>query len=88
MQKIFEAERGWKITSQESLTDFIIVLEIETGRTVTKTSLKKLLKKYNQKGTQYGWEAESVCSLLEIFELTKETDLRNIFRQLAENKVT
>ncbi|QCE39912.1 hypothetical protein [Psychroserpens sp. NJDZ02] len=87
-EKIFEAERDWKITSQESLNDFIIVLETETGGTVTKTSLKKLLKKYNRKDTQYGWEAESVCSLLEIFELTKETDLRNIFRQLAEDKVT
>ncbi len=87
-EKIFEAERDWKMTSQESLNDFIIVLEKETGGTVTKTSLNKLLKKYHRKLAQYAWEAESVCSILEIFELTKETNLRNIFRQLAENKVT
>jgi hypothetical protein len=87
-EKIFEAERDWKMTSQESLNDFLIILETETGGTVTKTSLTKLLKRYNRKDTQYGWEAESVCSLLDIFELTKETDLRNIFRQLAENKAT
>ena len=86
-EKIFEAERDWKMTSQESLNDFMIVLENEIGGTVTMTSLEKLLKKYNRKDTQFGWEAESVCSLLEIFKLTKETDLRNIFSQLAK-KVT
>ena len=87
-EKILEAENDWKMTSQESLNDYMIVLETETGETVTMTSLKKLLKKYNRKDTQFGWEAESVCSLLEIFELTKETDLRKIFSQLAKNKVT
>ena len=82
-EKILEAERGWRI-SFESLNDFIIVLEKEVGGIVTETSLNKLLKKYNQNIAQYAWEAESICYLLDIFELTKETELRNIFNNLTE----
>jgi len=46
-EKILKAERDWNI-SLESLNDFITVLEKEIGGTATKTSLNKLLKKYNQ----------------------------------------
>lgn len=81
-EKILEAERDWRI-SQESLNDFIIILEKETGGSVTKKSLSKLLKKYNQNIAQYAWEAESVCYLLEIFELTDLEDLRLVFTDLS-----
>jgi len=87
-EKIFEAERDWKMTSQEPLNDFMTVLEKETGEIVTKTSLKKLLKKYNQNLSKYAWEAEGICSLLEIFELTEESELRNIFSNIAKKNKT
>ena len=82
-EKILEAERDWRI-SLEFLNDFITVLEKEVGGTVTKTSLDKLLKKYNQNIAQYAWESESVSYLLDIFDLTKKTELRIIFNELAE----
>jgi len=81
-EKILEAERDWRI-SMESLNDFIIILEKETAGSVTKKSLNKLLKKYNQNVAKYAWEAESVCYLLEIFELTDLEDLRLIFTDLS-----
>ncbi|MDO3695222.1 hypothetical protein QVZ41_10235 [Wenyingzhuangia sp. chi5] len=86
-EKIIKAERDWRI-SLDSLNDFIIILEKEVGGNVTKTSLNKLLKKYNRNIAQYTWEAESVCYLLDIFDLTKETELRNIFNKLTEKVKT
>ena len=85
-EKILEAESNWGDwkTSVKNLNEFIIVLEKEVGGTVKKTSLKKLLKRYNRNISQYAWEAESVCYLLDIFKLTKETELRNIFNKLTE----
>lgn len=82
-EKILEAERDWRI-SIDSLNDFITILEKEVGGTVTKTSLNKLLKKYNRNISQYAWESESVCYLLDIFDLTKKNDLRIIFNELTE----
>lgn len=85
-EKILEAENDWGDwkTSVKNLNEFILVLENEVGGVVTKISLNKLLKKYNQNITQNAWEAESVCSLLEIFEFTKEIELRKIFNELTE----
>ncbi|XRE43225.1 hypothetical protein ACIVBQ_001429 [Tenacibaculum discolor] len=85
-EKILEAEQDWGDwnTSVKNLNDFILVLEKEIGGTVTKASLKKLLKKYNQNLTEKAWEAESICSLLEIFELTKEIELKKIFSELIK----
>ena len=80
-EKILEAERDWRI-SLKTLTDFITELEKEVGGTVTKTSLNKLLRKYNRNISQYAGESESVSYLLDIFELTKETELKNIFNKL------
>ncbi|MFI1770235.1 hypothetical protein [Thalassobellus citreus] len=82
-EKILEAERDWRI-SLDSLNDFIIILEKEVGGNVTRTSLNKLLEKYNRNIAQYAWEAESVCYLLDIFELTRETELRKIINNLTE----
>ncbi len=82
-EKILEAERDWRI-SLESLNDFIILLEKEVGGTVTKISLNKLLKKYNRNIAEYAWEMESVTYLLAIFELTEETELRNVFAGLTK----
>ncbi|MBD3892162.1 hypothetical protein [Olleya marilimosa] len=86
-EKILKAERDWNI-SLESLNDFITVLEKEIGGTATKTSLNKLLKKYNQNIAQYAWESESVSYLLDIFDLTKKTELRIIFNELTEKLKT
>ncbi|WP_215226697.1 hypothetical protein [Echinicola shivajiensis] len=85
-EKILEAENDWGDleTSFENLNEFIIVLEKEVGEDVTKASLKKLLKKYNQNVALNSWKAESICSLLEIFELTKEIYLRKIFNELTK----
>lgn len=86
-EKILEAENDWGNwkTSVKNLNEFIIALEKEVGGTVTETSLNKLLKKYNRNISQNAWEAESVCSLLAIFEFTKEVDLRKIFNELIKN---
>jgi recombinational DNA repair protein RecR len=87
-EKILEAENDWGDwkTSVKNLNEFIIALEKEVGGTATKTSLNKLLKKYNRNIAQNAWKAETVCSLLEIFELTKETELRKIFNNLTEKQ--
>ena len=82
-EKILEAERDWRI-SLKYLNDFINILEKEIGGTVTKTSLNKLLKKYNLNISQYAWESESVSYLLDIFDLTQKTELRIIFNELTE----
>jgi hypothetical protein len=85
-EKILEAENDWGDwkTSVKNLNEFIIALEKEVGGTITKSSLNKLLKKYNRNIAQNAWEAETVCSLLEIFDLTKEIELRKIFNNLTE----
>ena len=82
-EKILDAQRDWK-TSVNNLNEFITALEKEIGGTATKTGLNKLLKKYDRNITQNAWKAESVSSLLEIFELTKEINLRKIFNELIE----
>ncbi|CAM1363323.1 conserved protein of unknown function [Tenacibaculum soleae] len=85
-EKVLEAENDWGDwkTSVKNLNEFIIVLEKEVGGIVTKTSLNKLLKKYNQNINQNAWKAESICSLLEIFKLTREVELKKIFLELTE----
>ena len=85
-EKVLESGNDWGDwkTSVKNLNEFIIVLEKEVGGIVTKTSLNKLLKKYNQNITQNAWKAESICSLLEIFKLTREVELKKIFLELTE----
>jgi len=85
-EKILEAERDWRI-SFETINEFISVLEKVVDGSVTKSSLNKLLKKYKRNISQNAWEMESVNYLLEIFELTKETELRKIIIKLTK-KVT
>ena len=85
-EKILDAERDWRI-SFETINEFISVLEKVVDGSVTKSSLNKLLKKYKRNISQNAWEMESVSYLLEIFELTKETELRKIIIKLTE-KVT
>lgn len=86
-KKILEAERDWRI-SFETLNEFITALEKVIGGTVTKSSLKKLLKHYKLNVGQNAWEIESISYLLDIFELTKETELRKIFVELTEKKTS
>ena len=89
-EKILEAENDWGDwkTSVKNLNDFIIALEKEVGGTVTKSSLNELLKKYNRNIAQNTWEAESVCSLLEIFDFTQEIELRKVFNELTKKVKT
>ena len=81
-EKILEAERDWRI-SFETVNEFITVLEKVVDGTVTKSSLNKLMKTYKQNILQNAWEMESVSYLLDIFELTKETELRKIIINLT-----
>jgi hypothetical protein len=81
-KKILEAERDWR-TSFETVNEFISVLEKAVNGTVTKSSLNKLLKRYKQNILQNAWEMESVSYLLDIFELTNETELRKIIINLT-----
>ncbi len=85
--KILEAERDWR-TSFETINEFISVLEKAVDGTVTESSLNKLLKKYKRNISQNAWEMESVSYLLDIFELTKETELRKIINNLTEKVKT
>ena len=82
-EKILEAERDWRI-SFETVNEFITVLEKVVDGTVTKSSLNKLMKKYKRNILQNAWEIESISYLLDIFELTKETELRKIINNLTE----
>jgi hypothetical protein len=86
-EKILEAERDWRI-SFETLNEFIIVLEKAVDGIVTKSSLNKLLNKYKRNISQNAWEMESISYLLDIFELTKETELRKIINNLTEKVKT
>ena len=80
---ILEAERDWRV-SFENVNEFISILEKEVNGTVTKSSLNKLLKRYKRNISQNAWEMESISYLLDIFELTKETELRKIIINLTE----
>ncbi|WP_407557902.1 hypothetical protein [Winogradskyella sp. 4-2091] len=82
-EKIFQAERDWQI-SFETLNEFISVLEKLVDGTVNKSSLNKLMKKYERNILQNAWEVESISYLLDIFALTKETELRKIINNLTE----
>jgi len=86
---ILDAQNDWGETQNpvNSLNDFLMALEKEIGGNVTKKSLKKLLSKYHRNISQNMWEAESVSSLLQVFELTDRTDLNLIFTDLTR-KVT
>lgn len=80
-QKILEAERDWR-TSFDTLDGFISTLEKAIGGKITKSSLKKLARHYKQNVSQNAWELESISYLMELFELTKEKELRNIVTEL------
>ena len=85
-EKILEAENDWGDwkTSVNNLNEFILVLEKEIDGKTTKSNVEKLLNRYNSNLAKFAWEAESICSLIEIFKLTNETELRNIFFNLTE----
>ena len=85
--KIIEAERDWRI-SFDTLNEFIIELEKEADGIVTKSSLKKLLNKYKENISRNAWEMESVTYLIDIFELTNETELRKIIINLSAQENT
>ena len=82
-QKILEAERDWR-TSFVTLDSFISTLEKTVGGTITKSSLNKLSRHYKQNVLQNAWELESISYLKDIFDLTKEKELRNIVTELTE----
>jgi len=82
-QKILEAERDWR-TSFDTLDSFISTLEKTVGGTITKSSLNKLSRHYKQNVLQNAWELESISYLKDIFDLTKEKELRNIVAELTE----
>ncbi|WP_299212658.1 hypothetical protein [uncultured Aquimarina sp.] len=89
-EKILEAENDWGDwkTSVNNLNEFILVLEKEINGITTQSNLEKLLNRYNQNLSKYAWESESLCSLLEIFELTKESELGTIFFKIANKNKT
>lgn len=80
---IIQAERDW-IIEVENLNDFLIILEKEVGGELNAMNLKRLLESYNQNLSKYSWEAESVSYLMDIFNYTREKDLKKIFNSLSE----
>ena len=83
--RVLNAHRDWddSIVEIDTLGEFIYVLEYRMNAKTTKYNLQKLLKKFNSIGKN-SWNAESVCYLLEIFELSEETELKTIFQHLAK----
>jgi hypothetical protein len=90
VEKILEAENDWGDwkTSVNNLNEFILVLEKEINGITTQSNLEKLLNRYNRNLSKYAWEAESLCSLLEIFKLTEESELRIVFLNIANKNKT
>ncbi|RZS91998.1 hypothetical protein [Aquimarina brevivitae] len=74
--KILEAANDWGDwkNSVNDLNEFILVLEKEIKGLTTQPNIEKLLHRYNRDFSKYTWEAESLCSLLEIFELQKKAN--------------
>jgi hypothetical protein len=75
---ILDAERDWVFTIH-NLNDFLVILEREIDGEATKENLNKLLDKYNARIEKYSWESESINSLIQIFDLTGDNNLRKIF---------
>ncbi|MDO6492889.1 hypothetical protein Q4487_16505 [Cellulophaga sp. 3_MG-2023] len=83
VERILEAERDW-IVPVSDLNEFIELLEKEIGDKVSKSNLSKLQDRYQINGFKNSaWNAESVYSLLEIFELTDSVDLSSVFNDLS-----
>ena len=82
-KSILDAERDWR-TSIHSLSDFITLLETEINGLASESNLKKLGEKYSRNIEKYAWESESISYLLDIFKITKETELEKVFIQLSE----
>lgn len=80
---IIAAERNWR-TPCDSINDFIITLENEINGPVTKSNLNLLLNQYSENTIEKTWESESISTLIKVFELTNETDLKTIFINLVE----
>ena len=79
---ILSAELDWFITIH-NLNDFLIILEREINGVTTRENLNELLEKYNSDIDRFTWEAESLNSLLKIFDLTEGNDLRQIFFEFS-----
>ncbi|WAC02998.1 hypothetical protein N7U66_05045 [Lacinutrix neustonica] len=83
VERILEAERDWVVPVSD-LNQFIDLLEKEIGDKASKSNLSKLQDRYQINGFKNSaWNAESVYSLLEIFELTDSTDLNSVFTDLS-----
>lgn len=85
IERILEAERDW-VVPINNLNEFISLLKEEIGDIPTKSNLANLLKKYEKNGFQNSaWNAESICALLEIFELKNSDNLITVFEELKNN---
>jgi hypothetical protein len=83
---ILEAERDW-VVPVSNLDEFNSLIEDEIGGIATENNLSKLQKKYLENGfANSAWNTESICSLLEIFKLTKTENLKTLFTELS-NKI-
>ncbi|MFI8605156.1 hypothetical protein ACIGCP_11880 [Cellulophaga baltica] len=85
VKKLLEAEENWPV-SIDTVSQFLEVVEKEIGGVIHERSLEELLKKYNQNLKKYAWNAESIPYLLDIFKLTEETTLNNIYSRLFNKK--
>jgi len=89
VEKVLEAERDWAVPVS-TLNDFLELLEKEIGERATKDNLSKLQDRYQINGFKNSaWNAESVYSLQEIFDLTDLDDLNSVFTELSKriNKI-
>lgn len=84
VEKVLEAERDW-VAPVPTLADFLDQIEKEIGGRATKSNLSKLQERYLKNGfTNSAWQAESIYSLQEIFDLTVSDDLNSVFTELSK----
>jgi len=82
-EKIIEAENDW-VEPIENLQIFIQILENETS-SATKEELENLLNKLRDNNLPKNvWKAESISSLLEIFDYTGYHNLKAVFREFTD----
>ena len=82
IEKILEAEGDW-IKPLDNLDEFVIALENEIKGETTKTNLERQIVEYTKDGfITSAWNTESITTLIEIFDLTQDENLKTTFKNL------
>ena len=80
VESILNAHRDWDFET-ESINEFLEALETELNGEISEKNIKQKLKQYN-KNPSNSWQSESLCYLIEIFNITGYSNLRLLFDNL------